>query len=727
MADEQAPQWERPARGERRWAWLAAAAALAIVAGVTVGGDDDETLTVDEDPPADENLPVDADADALPASDGGPLTDASRWTVHADPDDTASIAPTPEGGAWAGTRAAGLVRWDADGGNDRRHLAQQLAGHAVTSVAVADDGAVWATALRDPGVRRYDGDEWTTHTRDDGLPHNEVVSLAAAEGVVWAGTDQGLARFADGEWTTFDEELPHLRVTSVAIGADGAVWAVTGERRSPYGGLVRLAEGEWTVWEGDESFSDARVTDVATGANGGVWLILEDLADAGEHHQSGDHRLLRHDGPGWTVVADSDALPRGRLAALTVDAAGVPWAAFDSRDDATDDVVGRFDGQAWTADDAANTLPGSVQALASDERGLWAATSAGVARFDDGRWHPFVTDEGPASNALASVAVRDDTVWVGTRQKRPAPAGPSFVSRGRSEAAVSRFDGQGWTTWTLGDAIPDGSVAALAAGPHGTVWAAMGGEVPGTGDADVGGVVRFDGTAWTTADGFDHDHAQTIATADDGTVWAIVIDVLGMINADSGPTRPDLAFGVARFDGDEWVSWTDAGPFTGRRPTSLAVDVDGDAWVGLTGDAGFGQSASSFDGGIARFDGDGWELFTTEDGLPDDRVSALAVGDHAVWAAAGDSVARFDGQRWVDQTGQQGDGLGVDFVEALAVDDGVVWAVMHQSLSRFDGQHWTTVALDELPMHHIDAIAVGDEAVWLATSDGLARFDRPPP
>lgn len=728
MTDDPTPRWDRPARTGPRWPWLAAAVALVVVAGGTLDGSrEDAGLTIDEEPPVEENQPVDEDDDGLAASDGGPLTDASRWTVHANPDDTASIAPTPEGGAWAGTRAAGLVRWDADGGDSERHLAQQLAGRAVTSVVVADDGTVWATARGDPGIRRYDGSEWSSHTRDDGLPHNEVLSLAVADGVLWAGTDQGLARFAGGEWTAFDDELPHSRVTSVATAADGAVWAVTGEGGGPSGGLARLADGEWTVWNRYEDFSDGRILDVATGADGGVWLMLEDVAAADEH-EFGGHRLLRRDGDGWVVVADNDALPRGELVAFTVDAGGAPWAGFRRRSDerSYETVVGRFDGQAWTIEVAENELPGTAQGLTADGRGrVWAATTAGVARLTEGRWRLSVTGEGPASNALASLAVRDGTVWAGSLGDRHhSLAPPAPLTPPRARAAVSRFDGQQWTRWALGDGVPDRKVSGLAAGPDGTVWAAMSGEVPGTGGPDVGGVARFDGTAWVAADGFDHDHATSIAVADDGTVWALVIDVLGVIDEAPGPTRPDLAFGVARFDGEQWTSWTEAGPFAGRRPTSLAVDAAGDAWVGLTADRGLGRSASSPEGGVARFAGGEWELFTVEDGLPDGRLSALAADDHTVWAAAGDSIARFDGQRWVDQTGQQGDGPGVDSVEVLAVDDGSVWAATHRSLSRFDGQRWATVALDELPMRHIDAIAAGDEAVWLATRDGLARFDR---
>lgn len=716
MTSEHVPHWEHPARSRPRRVWLGAAVAAVVVVGVAVGwGADDDSLSVDRD--ADNSEETENGEDRTEAA-GSPLADEARWRLYADPDHATAVAPDPEGGVWSGTQAAGLVRWDADGDDYRRHLTQQLAGR-VRAVTVTSDGTVWATAPG-AGLLRYDGNEWTTYTRDDGLPHDEVGSLAAADGAVWAGTERGLARFADGEWTTFDEELPHLRVASVAVAADGAVWAITGESGGPYGGLVRFDDGDWTVWDRREHFSDGRVVAVATGPDGGVWLVTEKVPRGDDDHPDGGHRLLRRDGDAWTVAADRDELPVSRLDAFTVDAAGVPWGVFDDPSGEGIGLVWRFDGQLWITDAADHGLPGSVRALAGDEQGrLWAATTAGVARFADGEWSRYGTGEGP-NGSLTSVALDDGVVWVGGVSGHP-PLPGAFVGSGERGVAVSRFDGERWETWTGADGLPDGSVVSLAVGPDGTVWAATAGPPPGAEEAAQGGVARFDGSGWEAVDeGLDHTHVPAISVADDGTVWAIVIDETG---PDQGPV-PEHDGGLARFDGREWDSWTETGPLADRVPRTLAVDGDGNAWVGLSDTSGVGGPGPPTEGGVARFDGDEWERFTTDDGLPDGHVSALTVGESVVWAAAPHSLLRFDGQRWVEQ--DTIDQFG-PFMESLVVDRGAVWAATHTGLSRFDGRRWATVGFDEMPVRHIEAIAAGDEALWLATPRGLARFDRDQP
>ncbi|MEE8392479.1 MAG: two-component regulator propeller domain-containing protein, partial [Anaerolineae bacterium] len=64
---------------------------------------------------------------------------------------------------------------------------------AVGSIVVAPDGALWLADY--PGVRRFDGETWTTYTTAGGLGGNDVRSIAVApDGVVWFGTGGGVSR-----------------------------------------------------------------------------------------------------------------------------------------------------------------------------------------------------------------------------------------------------------------------------------------------------------------------------------------------------------------------------------------------------------------------------------------------------------------------------------------------------------------------------------------------------
>ncbi|MFT3892760.1 MAG: two-component regulator propeller domain-containing protein [Anaerolineales bacterium] len=153
------------------------------------------------------------------------------------------------------------------------------------------------------------------------------------------------------------------------------------------------------------------------------------------------------------------------------------------------------------------------------------------------------------------------------------------------------------------------------------------------------------------------------------------------------------------------------------RPMTV-VAADGTPW------------RSNSDGGVTRFDSDAKTVFTTANGLADDKVSALAApanGD--IWVGTpGNGISKFDGISW--QTYTTKDGLAGNVISAIAVaPDGAVWVGTLQGqglgISSFDGKTWTTHDVKNEPVSHtINSIAVGlDGVVWVGTAQGLLRFD----
>src|SRR5262245_53700929 len=89
-------------------------------------------------------------------------------------------------------------------------------------------------------ITRYNVRIWQT---DDGLPQNSVHAIAqTADGYLWVGTHEGLARFDGARFAMVDEpRAPELRrgwITALCSGSDGSLWvAVDGS------GLIRLKRG----------------------------------------------------------------------------------------------------------------------------------------------------------------------------------------------------------------------------------------------------------------------------------------------------------------------------------------------------------------------------------------------------------------------------------------------------------------------------------------------------
>ena len=90
---------------------------------------------------------------------------------------------------------------------------------------VTADGRVWgATAYH--GVVCFDGQDWTEHSTEDGLPSNRILQLVlGTDGTLWALTDRGVARFDGQGWAK--EAAAPMTARAMAIAPDGTLWFAT--------------------------------------------------------------------------------------------------------------------------------------------------------------------------------------------------------------------------------------------------------------------------------------------------------------------------------------------------------------------------------------------------------------------------------------------------------------------------------------------------------------------
>jgi ABC-type branched-subunit amino acid transport system substrate-binding protein len=84
---------------------------------------------------------------------------------------------------------------------------------------------------------------WERFTAGDGLPHDRILSLCAADGGLWVGTEDGLARYDGSTWTawTQDDGLPWPAISAIDVDLYSRdVWLGTWG-----GGLVRFTGGRF--------------------------------------------------------------------------------------------------------------------------------------------------------------------------------------------------------------------------------------------------------------------------------------------------------------------------------------------------------------------------------------------------------------------------------------------------------------------------------------------------
>lgn len=123
------------------------------------------------------------------------------------------------------------------------------------------------------------------------------------------------------------------------------------------------------------------------------------------------------------------------------------------------------------------------------------------------------------------------------------------------------------------------------------------------------------------------------------------------------------------------------------------------------------------DQGVWHGEGDGWQGYTSGEGLADDRVRSLAVGDDGiVWAGTAAGLSRFDGRTWTPHLGGGGDGPGELGINDLDVDVGALWATSDAGLWRLRAGNWAVYTTDDgLADEDAFAVAADDGTVWVGT------------
>ena len=187
------------------------------------------------------------------------------------------------------------------------------------------------------------------------------------------------------------------------------------------------------------------------------------------------------------------------------------------------------------------------------------------------------------------------------------------------------------------------------------------------------------------------------------------------IEPDRTVERVDFHAGALREGHWRMVNFMDGLP--GNNVLALAEDEAGFLWIGMEY------------GGAARYDGARFETFTTENGLPDNKINALCpMPGGMVWFGTTGGLARYDGGGFdIFDTKR---GLPHDYVECLlpgrgaGEDESVLWIGTRGGLCRWDGrafQSWST--REGLAGNHVYDLAFDTEGrLWAATDGGASRW-----
>ncbi len=301
-----------------------------------------------------------------------------------------------------------------------------------------------------------------------------------------------------------------------------------------------------------------------------------------------------------------------------------------------------------------------------------------------------------------------------------------------SNVATARTDLAGnWVVYTSTDSeLPSNIINDIAFASATQRWIAA---------AD--GLAYLDGTTWETydtADGMVSNNLSAVAVDDAGEAW------IGSHND-----------GVSRFDGTDFVNYTDTNSGLTAEAISDIVVGDGEYWFGTAGglfhfdganwtnynvsnsdlasnaidalalDAGGNLWIGYNLSGASRFDGVDFEQFDAGNGFTSAAVADIHVHNNNVWFATEVGAFVYDGSGWTNYNVSNSD-LPSNVILAIAIDTGGdQWFASASGLTRFDGATWTTYRTDNsaLPDNAVQVIEVDMLGnIWIGTLGGLAMF-----
>jgi len=521
-----------------------------------------------------------------------------------------------------------------------------LPSNWVEGIDMDNAGNLWIGTYT-MNLAKYDGTSWTHITYPDTFPDLKTHCIRVdGQGVVWAGTSDGIMRYDGTDWKLFSRLNTNIstfdEVWELEIDNQGNIYGASFD-------MVKYDGANWTNLTGG--------TDIFS--YGASHL---DILDNGQLMYSNMFNLVCFYDTAWTIYSSIDGdFPHGQTLAIGEDGNGDVYITME------DSGLYKLTNGTWQKE----ILPTSqineagISTLYNDNQdNFWIGNSFNFAKIDGGNTQSININPTPiASNLIKEVIHHHQDIYIinGKSLSRFTPstgwsdiplptATPNLVNAhlrnmvvtdngeywiSTSFDALLHWNGQIWTTFSsVNSALPN-QVRDMAWDEQNDIlWLAT-----------TGGVVKVDGQQWTV-----YNSTNTI----------FADDYMTKIEARDGKTYVASGFIIYEFDG---TNWADISPNSTNYVYSLYLDRSDNLWIGTWGSGVFKYDGTTWDSipmiehhtisaiveaangnfyfgtyyeGLIRFDGTTWTYFTEgNSGLHDKSVYALTTDiHHQLWVSS---------------------------------------------------------------------------------------------
>lgn len=560
-----------------------------------------------------------------------------------------------------------------------------------------NQGFLWFTTRT--GVNRFDGNQFWTLNKSDGLPHNLVRDLEQSKsGTLWAASEAGVSWFDGNQFHSFSPETWPVTTSArmVKEAPNGDIWVAT------YGmGLVHINPYPTPqivkVYDTDSGLPNNFVRSLMIDDKGQVWAgasqqviainegivtqyplegLSSEIRSLYQHEEerilaATRHGIVEYNGSAFVPVQFSIDLSDQTINAITKDSESNVWVS--SRDNGAYQF--NSDLQLIQHFNMGNGLPDhSVNAIfEDDELNLWLATyGGGVARLSEANvinWK--AQSKMPNPNISAITQDEKDCLWIGTNgdgvsvmcdQEMSHYTTNDGLSHNKVMTAAIDAEGNPWFGTLNGatflkdgqfqnlnssNGFPAAVVYHIVKTKDGTMWF-------GT-DAGLIHLVNDSFKKYTTQDGLPNNRINRIFESQTNDIW------LASSN------------GLSLLKDDEFTNWSVEDGLAANFINDIYEDDDGLLWL-ATSD------------GLSAFDGNNFNTWTTEDGLPHNNASTILPGVNGeIWIGTSRGVAIFDGTNFTVITTREG--LVFDLVNrgaGLKDPENNLWFGTGGGISKFD-------------------------------------------
>ncbi|MDD3860590.1 MAG: two-component regulator propeller domain-containing protein [Bacteroidales bacterium] len=441
-----------------------------------------------------------------------------------------------------------------------------LGGQATTVKAHGNDVYVaFGSYEENYGVSKFDGQNWTNITPDNGLIGTSVREICIdQDSAIWFCTDEGVAKFDGSNWQyyTTADGLGSNIVNGMEIDNYNNMWFGTYSYNTNSGGITKFDGESWTTYTVEDGLPTHKIFQLECTSDNKLWIgtpgngiCIMDLNPLEIRVEKCIVRGGVNDVNLYKPYIDKNNVFWVQGGQHLTRLLNNEWESFDKYELSSDipsiqfeDLAGNmvygggrhfsvYNGQSWSNYSGVNALIGyDFNDYVKDSNSIWFATTHGVYNYNGNIWTNYTVADNLLSNEILHIDCdNNNNIWCATYSE-----------------GICKFQNNEWITYPYPETTIPYYLIGFDTDLSGNIWY-----------TSNRSVFQFDGENWTkhdTASGFDAPSRSGLAIDTSNNVW------VGSRN-------------LHKWDGNQWTTLYIEDSITEGSIDYIVVDKTNNLWL----------------------------------------------------------------------------------------------------------------------------------------------------